>query len=34
MKAVVVKQKAVRGFLPTTYAVFSGEYLIQAFTSK
>lgn len=34
MKAVIKKQKAIRGFMPTTYAVFIGTELIKIFTDK
>lgn len=34
LKAVVVKQKSVRGFLPTTYAVFAGDRLVKLFLSR
>ena len=30
----VKTQKAIRGFLPTTYAVFNGEKLLQIFLHK
>lgn len=34
MKSTVKRQKAVKGFLPTTYAVFCGEYLLKIFTDQ
>ena len=33
MNPTIVKQKSIRGFLPTTYAVFDGERLIKLCTS-
>lgn len=34
MKSTVKRQKSVKGFMPTTYAVFCGEYLLKIFTEQ
>lgn len=34
MKATVKRQKAIPGFLPTTYAVFVGDRILKIFTSE
>jgi len=34
MKARVERIKAVKGFLPTTYAVFCGEKVLKIFLTK
>lgn len=34
MNATISRQKAIPGFLPATYAVFCGKYLLQTFTDR
>lgn len=34
MKAIVRRINGVRGFMPTTYAVYQGERVIQIFPTK
>lgn len=34
MKAVVKRINGVRGFMPTTYAVYCGEYILKIFLSR
>ena len=33
-KMQIVKQKAIKGFLPVTYCVFDGEKLLKIFLAK